>query len=104
MAEIYQFPEKENYEPHSWTHFLWTSVALRWGDYDCMICEKCKRWRIRKKVAGRYLYIKEWVSYEDFRDIIDEKVMADLKPLLVWHLIRLELYLKSARAQSGAKK
>jgi hypothetical protein len=64
-----------------------------------MICEKCKRWRIRKKVAGRYLYIKDWVSYEEFRDIIDEKVIADLKPRLVWFMLDLENKIRAKHAE-----
>jgi hypothetical protein len=90
MAQVFQFPEKVSEGVHKWYHFPYTSVSLRFNQYDCIFCDKCQRWLIRKKVAKRFLYIKDWVTYDEFQDILENNVMADLKPRLVWFLLHLE--------------
>ena len=100
MAQIYDFP-KRNVNEHKWYHFLYTSVALRHHQYDCLYCEKCNRWLIRKEVAGRFLYIEKWVEYSDFKDIIEENVLVELKPKLVWRLLKLENFFR--RFQNDSK-
>ena len=105
MAKIFEFPDIEKEIPHHWSHTPYIYTAMRFKDYECLFCAKCRKWKIRKKINWyTTLYIEEWVKFETFSAIINQELDGPLRPRRVWHLIRLELYLKSAQAQSGAKK